>query len=149
VEAATMVRERQTLDELLVPESGEHARVLARFLARVMWAKAAGWPLHTHRLHRIATMLDLPVDDVREAALEEQEAKRADCAVLAAQIDGPRERREAYAVGCVLAADGGLGDDERTVLSEFATGAGIGPGEARAILDEARAAVRRRSKRSA
>jgi uncharacterized membrane protein YebE (DUF533 family) len=108
--------------------------ILIRFLARVVHADGTIHPKELSSLVDIAIKLELGGDEARRI-LDDELAKKSDVATLAAQLPDEQSRREAYAMGCVIGfSDGSVGDTERTVLAEFARGAGIAPDDAERVL---------------
>jgi len=68
--------------------------------------------------------------------LDDELARKSDCAALAGQLADPTQRREIYAMGCLMGAtDGAVAEAERGVLAEFARGAGMEAKDATEILD--------------
>lgn len=114
--------------------------VLLRFLARIIHADGDVHPKEMTMLLEVAIKLDMPGDEARRI-LDDEFSRKSDAAELAAQLPDSH-RREAYAMGCAMAAaDGDEDPSEREVLLNFAKGAEIPEEDAVRILDKIKAAI--------
>jgi uncharacterized tellurite resistance protein B-like protein len=114
--------------------------VLLRFLARIIHADGEVHPKEMSMLLEVAIKLDMPGDEARRI-LDDEFSRKSDAKELAAQLP-ETHRREAYAMGCAMAAaDGDAAEVERGVLMEFAAGAEIPEEDATRILDKIKTAL--------
>jgi uncharacterized membrane protein YebE (DUF533 family) len=87
-------------------------------------------------LLELATKLEFDGGEAKRI-LDDELARKSNCAVLAAQMPTAQRRIEAYAMGCLMGcADGSLDDTERALLAEFAKGAGISDESAEKVLSK-------------
>jgi len=115
--------------------------VMLRFLARIIHADGEVDPKEVTTLVGIAGELDVPGVEAKQI-LDDEFSRQSDVAQLARQIPDEDERKEAYAMGCLMGcADGHMDDTERAVLKQFADAAGISEAEQKEILDDVYAAA--------
>jgi hypothetical protein len=131
-----------TPDAAPAPPSKILETVALRFLARVIHADASVNPKELETLLNVATTIEMGEDEARRI-LEDEFSRKSDCEVLARQIPDEDQRRQIYALGCLVAlSEGEVADQERTLLADFARGAEIPPADAMEILDEVLLAAR-------
>jgi uncharacterized membrane protein YebE (DUF533 family) len=122
-------------------EAGAAQTALLRFLARLVQAEGQIKPEEMAALLEISTQLEVDGDEASRLVAEEAD-RPSDVAALAAGMPDPEMRTEGFALGCVTScAAGDATHAERTLLMEFARGAGIPADEAAAILDQLVAAT--------
>ncbi len=108
---------------------------MLRFLARIIHADGEVDPKEVTTLVGIAGELDVPGAEAQRI-LDDEFSRQSDVAQLAQQIPDPDERKEAYAMGCLMGcADGHMDDTEKAILDKFASGAGISDADAKEIYD--------------
>ena len=116
--------------------------VLLRFLARIIHADGEVDPKEVTTLIGIAGELDVPGVEAQRI-LDDEFSRQSDVAQLAKQIPDEDERKEIYAMGCLMGcADGHMDETEIAVLDKFAKAAGIGDADATEIFDSVLAAAR-------
>jgi uncharacterized membrane protein YebE (DUF533 family) len=134
-----------SLDAFLTPPSLDAALAMApsrvletiilRFLARIINADGTIDPKELTMLVDISIQLGLEGPEAHRILDDEMERK-SDAAQLAAQIPDSVQRREVYAMGCLMGvSDGAVAASEQQVLADFARGAHIPEKDAGDILD--------------
>lgn len=140
-----MSQQTSSLDAFLAPPAGAglHAvaptrileTVIVRFLARVIHADSHIDPAEVQLLTDIGTQLGLGGDEAKRI-LDDELRQQSDVKRLATQLPDRIQRREVYAMGCLVAfADGGVPDSEKKILDDFAGAADISRDDAAEILD--------------
>lgn len=121
-------------DEMVAPTKVLET-VLLRFLARIIHADGAVDPKELTTLIGIAGELDVPGVEAQRI-LDDEFSGQSDVAKLAQQIPDEDERKEIYAMGCLMGcADGHMDDTEKQILDKFAKGGGISDADAQEIFN--------------
>lgn len=108
--------------------------ILLRFLARIIHADGHVDAKELTTLIGIAGELEVPGIEAQRI-LDDEFNRKSDVTQLAQQIPDEDDRKEAYAMGCLMScADGSLDDTERAILDKFAKAAGIADAIAEEIL---------------
>ncbi len=134
-----------SLDALLAPPPLDQAMnnapkrvletIILRFLARIITADGTIDPKELSMLVDISIQLGMEGPEAHRI-LDDEVAKKSDCAQLAAQIVDPVQQREVYAMGCLMGvSDGSVAEAEQAALADFARGANITEKDAGDILD--------------
>jgi len=109
--------------------------VLLRFLARIIHADGVVDAKEVTTLIGIAGELEVPGIEAQRI-LDDEFSRQSDVAQLAQQMPDPDERKEVYAMGCLMGcADGEMDDTEKAILDKFAKAAGISDADAQEIFD--------------
>jgi uncharacterized membrane protein YebE (DUF533 family) len=119
--------------------------IVIRFLARVIHADGTIDPKEMSMLVDISIQLGLGGPEAHRI-LDDELGRKSDVGILAQQIADTVQRREVYAMGCLMGmSDGSVGDTEKTVLAEYARGGGIPEKDAAEILEAVVAATSRKA----
>jgi len=115
--------------------------IILRFLARIIHADGHIDPKEMSMLVDISIQLGFAGTEAHRI-LDDELERNSDAAALAAQIPDTIQRREIYAMGCLIGmSDGSVGDTEKAVLADFARGGEIPAKDAGEILEAVVAAT--------